>query len=110
MDRRAQNRERDRKGQRSGRAILVRLYWMFLGYIPIVAFSSAIIESKAARSWADIAFWASVISILIARLYDITRLGGTTAEGDPATLGHWMRHVGWLIVAAMVVWGAMRLT
>lgn len=109
MNRRAEQVEQDRKSGKSGRAIAVRVYWMFLGFIPMVASAGAITESKSVPSAADVAFWTSVLSIVLARFYDVTRLNGRTAEGSPATLADWRRHAGWLLLVAAIVWTAIRL-
>lgn len=109
MNRRAENEERDRKSRTSGRAIVVRVYWMFLGFIPMVASIAAIMESKNVPSPADFAYWASVLSIALARFYDVTRLNGTTAEGSPATIADWRRHAAWLLLVATMVWIALRM-
>lgn len=94
-------------GPSSGRALVVRVYWMFLGFIPIVASIASIAESEGGPA-ADLAYWASVASIVLARLYDVTRLDGRTAEGEPATLADWRRFSGIVFVAAGVLWLAVR--
>ncbi|MBK7948430.1 MAG: hypothetical protein IPK00_06725 [Deltaproteobacteria bacterium] len=109
MNRRAENVEQDRKSRKSGLAIVVRVYWMFLGYIPMVASVASILEATDFPSAADFAFWTSVLSIALARFYDVTRLNGTTAEGGPATLADWRRHAAWLLGIATIVWAAIRI-
>lgn len=102
-------RDRERKTGNPGRALAARVYWMFFGYIPILGSTAALVDPKAVGHRADLAFWASVAAVVIVRLYDVTRLGGKTSEGDPATLAHWARHAGWLCGVALVLWGAIRI-
>ncbi|HEY8376238.1 MAG TPA: hypothetical protein VIK91_07100 [Nannocystis sp.] len=40
----------------------------------------------------DALVWVTVTLVIVARRLDITRCGGTTMRGDPATLSHWRRH------------------
>ena len=81
---------------------------MFLGYIPIVACAAALVDSRSSSSWADLAFWAGIVFILLARLVDVLLLEGRTAEGEPANLGHWMRHAASLTVIALIAWFCLR--
>lgn len=108
MNRRAESNEQDHTSQKSGRAIVVRVYWMFFGFIPMVASIAAIVESTRVPSAADVAFCASVLSIVLARFYDVTMLNGRTAEGEPATIADWRRHAGWLLAIATIFWIAIR--
>jgi hypothetical protein len=109
VNRRDPDQELNHKSDRVGFAFIVRVYWMMLGYIPVFASIAAIIESENGPSTADATYWVGVLSIVLARLYDITRLGGTTAEGEPATLAHWRRYAGSLVVITMVVWIVLRI-
>jgi hypothetical protein len=52
----------------------------------------------------DAVFWSTVTAVLVLRYVDVTRLGGRTADGQPATWGHLVRHAVALLVLSAVLW------
>lgn len=88
----------------SALAILARVYWMLLGNIIVVLSAVMIGRSPQGLSLHDAAFWAGSASLLVVRYVDVTRLQGTTAEGEPATMAHWRRYAVTVAVVAGVAW------
>jgi len=52
----------------------------------------------------DVLYWFTVGCLLAARYVDIRSLGGRTADGAPATMGHWRRYAVVLVVVSAVLW------
>jgi hypothetical protein len=93
------------QGQFSG--CLVRLFWMFLGNVVLLFSAKAISDREAyALSIADLVFWGFVLALIIIRRVDISKLGGLTAAGQPASMVHWRRYAIVLLVLALVLWGS----
>jgi hypothetical protein len=99
--------------QVSAGGCLVRLGWILLGNVLLVAAALSIIGSDTFLSLADAVYWALVAGMIGLRYLDVTRLRGQTAMGQPATLAHWRRYsmvlaglalVGWSI-AHLLAWG-----
>jgi hypothetical protein len=91
--------------QRSGVGVLVRLGWLAVGNLVLAICAIAIAKhSGSFLSPADAVFWATVAILVWLRRFDITRMGGETAAGQPATLRHWRRYVGLLFAVALALW------
>jgi hypothetical protein len=82
----------------------VRLVWMLLSNIVLVVCALFISKHTTNFSLADVVFWCTVVVALWLRYIDITRLGGQTAYGQPATLAHWRRYAVLLTCLAFVLW------
>jgi len=78
---------------------LLRLFWMLIGNAIVYA-SLAVIAFEGAPfpSALDVVVWVTVALTLVARHRDITRWGGQTASGEPATLAHWRRFAAVVIL------------
>ncbi len=84
---------------------LLRLFWMLVGNAILLFCILGIAQHRSSMlSIADVFYWAIVSSLLAARYIDIRHLGGTTADGDPATLAHWRRYAMVLGVVSMMLW------
>jgi len=80
----------------------LRIYWMLLG--PIVVVVGAMIVARSdGFSWRDVLPWAAGVFLVVARYVDVTRYGGTTADGEPATTDHAKRFAA---MAAAITVGA----
>jgi hypothetical protein len=82
---------------------LLRLYWMGLGNLGLVI-CALLAGRRPAPSPLDGVYVAIVISVIVARYLDISRFGGGTVDGDPATMGHWRRHALGLVPVAVALW------
>ena len=83
---------------------VTRLVWMLGGSFGLLFSAAAIIQRGVALSFVDAIFWAIAGVCVAARYLDIAYLGGETASGEPATLAHWRRYVGFLALFAGAVW------
>ena len=89
---------------------LIRMYWMLIGNVALILCAAAILTHRGGfLSVADIVFWVLVATLGVARFVDIRRLGGRTAAGNPTSAAHWRRYLIFLIVASLVIWGAVHL-
>jgi len=98
----------DPRSSGGGRTLLARAYWMLFGYVPLFGAGASMIESEARSIEANAAYWAAALAIVAVRYVDITRLGGRTAENEPASLAHWRRHAVIVLGSAAVAWIALR--
>lgn len=86
--------------------LAVRILWMFFGNAALVLSALAIASPASVnRSMtADLIFWASVVTIAIARYIDVAWCGGSNVYGQPATIQDWKRHVIKLALIAPLIW------
>ncbi len=87
-------------------AALARLYWMMGGNAALGFLLAFIAKSRPAFSSFDLAYWAVFASLIAVRYVDVTRLGGSTAEGTPATRAHWRRYSAVLSAICVAAWAA----
>lgn len=84
---------------------VARVYWMLAGNAALSLLAIGIVQHGRERTWVtDAAFWATFASLLLVRYVDITRLRGTTASGEPASIGDWYRYAGGLLLLSLTVW------
>ena len=86
---------------------LLRIYWMFFGNALVALFALAIVQGKGGIGLADLLYWLGVASLVASRYVDIHYLGGGTAEGEPATRGHWRRYSLRVLGVAALLWLAV---
>ena len=79
--------------------LMIRLVWMLFGNAALARLAVQIAQAGS-FSAVDVAFWAVVVVMVGVRYIDVTRFGGLTAEGEPATLRHWRRYTGYLLAAS----------
>lgn len=105
-----QTRREDPPGGPSGRTTgaeaLARFYWMFAGNAAVGFLAMSIARHAQALSWRDLAYWGAVASLIAVRFVDIARLGGATADGEPATPAHWRRYSALLVLICGLGWAA----
>lgn len=87
----------------SGVAVIVRLFWMFLGNIGLIVFSFRIAQTRGSSS-ANIVFWATAVAMVALRLIDIRFLRGQTTTCVRATMRDWWRYLAGVAGAAAVLW------
>ena len=78
---------------------VVRLVWLAAGYAALL-FLAIFIAHGRGRAALDLVFWAIVLGLVAIRHIDITRLGGLTKDGDPASLQHWRKYVVFLLAVS----------
>jgi hypothetical protein len=84
---------------------LLRLFWMMLGNLALLAAAYGIVENSAASfGLADVFYWAIVGALLWARYADIRYMNGRTAEGQPATMAHCQRYAVILVAVSTGLW------
>jgi hypothetical protein len=92
--------------RRNAAGLLFRLFWMVLGNLAAVVLAALIWDADGATELAlSGAYWVTIALVVGARYVDIDRYDGLTAEGEPATLGHWRRHTAILLPLAAAIWG-----
>jgi hypothetical protein len=83
---------------------LVRLAWILGGNI-LLFFLAISIMKRQAFSVFDAFYWATVAALIVLRYIDISKLHGETANGEPASMRHWVRYVVLLFVVSAGLWG-----
>ncbi|MCY0993098.1 hypothetical protein OV203_38515 [Nannocystis sp. ILAH1] len=82
---------------------LLRIFWMFVSNAIVYGSLAGIVMHGAAfPSILDFVIWSTVVFTILARRVDITRWGGKTAQGEPATLIHWRRHAVIVVIVTIV--------
>jgi hypothetical protein len=84
-------------------AALVRLAWL-IGGGAALAILTLFIARTGRLSGLDLVFWVVVILMAVVRFVDITRFGGLTSDGEPATARTWRRYVLRLVLIAGGLW------
>ena len=87
----------------------LRFYWMALGNLVLLVLAMLISQKP---TWTitvlDAAFFGVVLTLFVARYFDINRFGGETANGQPAT-GRDLVHYGvGLVAVAAGLWGLVQ--
>lgn len=88
-------------------AAVARVYWMAIGNA-MLFFCAMYAARLQAPSALDALYAGLVALLLVVRWLDITRLGGQTAEGEPATTAHWRRYALRLVPISAGVWWLIR--
>ncbi len=84
---------------------LARIVWMGAGnaVLLMLALSIARVQPWTA-TWRDLAYGAVLFGVLWVRWIDVTRFGGRTADGDPASKRDWQRWATAVLVVAGAAW------
>ncbi len=85
----------------------LRILWMFVGSAALAVSAMSILKSTAPFSVADVIYAATVPLMVAVRYLDISRYGGTTAYGEPATMKHFVKYAVALVAGAAIVWVAL---
>lgn len=83
---------------------LARLTWMLGGNVALFLLAFSIMKRRA-FSVLDGLFWATVAGLILVRYLDVAKLQGKTADGEPASMRHWLRYAVALLAAAAALWG-----
>lgn len=103
-----QSAQRAPQGRDGCLAGIVRITWMAFGNLALFLFA-VMGARRPAPSAYDAAFAGLVLGLVILRYLDITRFGGETSDGEPATLSHWRRYALGLVGVAAAMWALARL-
>lgn len=99
-----QPRQEEPPDRHQAKGCLLRMYWMLLGNALVAIFAYRIVELGGAITGMDIFYWLGAASLVIARYVDIRFLGGTTSEGEPATIKHWKRYSSRVLAVSVILW------
>jgi hypothetical protein len=78
---------------------------MAAGNVALFMLLILIARNKAlSLSVCDLGLWGLAAAMAAVRYLDITRLGGQTTEGEPATLAHWRRYTLGLAAVTGFLW------
>lgn len=93
------------KDKISGAGLLARLFWLVGGNLALLGAAAVILrDDLAALSWMSLLFWLFAGALIGVRYLDVTRLGGLTSDGKPATLADFRRYGVKLLAFAAVLW------
>ncbi len=85
--------------------MVARIYWMMVGHAVLAVLAMSLFKSgQEIGSWTDLAYLANVTGLLAVRYLDITRLGGSTADGQEASLTTWRRFAAAAVGFWTLVW------
>lgn len=88
---------------------VLRLFWMAFGNLLLLVFAALIAKTSP---WTftvmDLGYWAIAALLMLARFLDITRFGGETSSGTPATRSHFNRYAIGLSLTAVAMWLAVQ--
>jgi uncharacterized membrane protein len=100
----APDAELSRPAPQSTAGCLIRLFWMIGGTTALYLSAMFIAQGPSGFSVHDLAYWGVAFLLVAARYVDITRLDGTTAHGEPATLSHWRRYTLAVLGLCTALW------
>jgi hypothetical protein len=86
---------------------LLRFAWMVLGNLALL-FCAAFVAKGTATVAMDILFFAVAIGLIVIRYVDIAKFKGETSDSKPATLAHWRRYAGLVVVISTGLWALAR--
>ncbi len=95
-----------RESYGSGAGCAVRLAWLIVG--PVVgAIAVAVLATQKDISaiGGSSVYWGAVLAMLILRYVDVTNYGGLTADGGPASMGHFRRYALRVAVTSAMLYG-----
>lgn len=89
----------------SGKSLLARLFWLAGGNVALLAIAALILrDNHPALSAMSAIYWALVGALVGVRYLDVTRLGGLTSDGKPATISDFRRYGVKLLAFAGALW------
>lgn len=88
--------------------MVLRMFWFGFGPAAIGLAAVMILQNeKKGTAPYDLLLWAAVLSVILVRFLDIRFCDGSTAEGKPATMRHWLRHAVTLALVSFGIWIAV---
>jgi hypothetical protein len=97
-----------RSNSHAGIAALVRLGWMAFGVIALAITAMTMAAHPTwTLGWRDAAFWGTALVMGVLRYVDVTRFGGETADGTPATTRDLRNYLLGLTLAVSAAWAVV---
>jgi hypothetical protein len=84
--------------------LLLRIYWVAGGFVSFIAAASLATRSSVTDSSATILFWGNAVGMVGARFLDIKFFNGTTKDGAPATMSHWLKYSLGVVALSVFAW------
>jgi hypothetical protein len=85
--------------------LALRFFWMFIGNAILACSGLYITQGHGSLfSVADISYGIAIPLLIASRYADIVKFQGTTSYGEPATMAHWRRYTGGLLLIAVGGW------
>ncbi|MBN1612705.1 MAG: hypothetical protein JW940_39140 [Polyangiaceae bacterium] len=83
------------------------MFWLAWGNAALL-FAAGFVAKQApwTLTRTDALYWSLVAALISTRYLDITRFRGLTANGEPATIRHWLRYAPKLTGIAAGIWTA----
>ena len=97
-------RKREQQDRVAAKGCLLRAYWMLLGNALVAIFAYRIVEMGGRITVMDVLYWLGAASLVIVRYVEIRFLGGTTGEGEPATMKHWKAYSSCVLAVSVILW------
>lgn len=82
---------------------LLRLFWMAIANVGLLVLILSI-SSQSGFTLLDGLYWVIVAAGVGARYVDISRFGGLTVDGTPASMTHFRRYAVRLFLVALGLW------
>lgn len=80
------------------------------GTVTLLLLSALIAQGNAPSvTLYDLGLWVVAAAMVAVRYVDITRFGGQTTEGQPATLAHWRKYALGVAFVTSLLWIAAHL-
>jgi len=94
---------------KSGGNSALRFYWMAVGNLALLTAAGLISKQPVwTVTLMDAGYLFIVASLFLARYFDITRYGGETTNGEPASKQHLVRYGLGLASFAAALWGLVQ--
>jgi hypothetical protein len=90
-----------------GLGTFARIFWILIGNVVLLVMALGIFQRHApffSFAAIDLAYWITVLLLVVIRYCDIKYLGGLTAKDEPATIVHWRKYAMFLLLIVTGVW------
>ena len=90
-----------------GLGTFARIFWILIGNAVLLFMALDIFQRHApffSFAAIDLAYWITVLSLVVIRYCDIKYLGGLTSKDEPATIVHWRKYAMLLLLIAAGIW------
>jgi hypothetical protein len=89
----------------SALVVFLRVFWMVLGNLILAVCILVILTQRIQTiSIPDAVLAVTIPLVIVARYLDVTRFGGRTAYGEPASIAHWRRYALGVLLGSIAAW------